>query len=458
MAVSIRRQAGLAILLGMLAGGCDGSGLTPVDDTGDTDDTGEETPDLLGILVTPERVAIPLGGEVQLTATGLLEDRSSLDVTAVVTWGSLDSSIAEVSDALDEEGIIRGLAEGKTEVYAETQGIQSVPVKVTVTAATLLGLTIHPSEVTAEQGQSVQVQAEAAFSDGSRADASAQVLWGTGDPSVATMASGGTLNAVGVGSTNIHAEWNGTESDLVPVTVLQSAQPDLHVLSVEAETGTDDVTLTITLVNSGNGSASDFWVDVFLDPPAAPEPGELGDYYHPVFYAGPGEEVEVAFNFEPREGDHTVYVVLDTDDEVEESNEGNNTYSTDVTVGAKPGDPNLTINDFDYLADETAILYWIEVYNGGSEDVGDFYVDLWYHAEDDPTASGLGNKFLLVEGLEAGATDYVDFLIEVADLPGEYEGCEYCWSWAMVDTNGYIDETDETDNVAGPLEVEVPQP
>ncbi|MBW1879946.1 MAG: Ig-like domain-containing protein [Deltaproteobacteria bacterium] len=456
MAVSIR--AGLAILLGMLVVGCNGNGLHPVDDTGDIDDTGEETPDLLGILVTPERVAIPLGGEVQLTATGLLEDRSSLDVTAVVVWGSLNPSIAQVSDGLDEEGIIRGLAAGKTEVYAETQGIRSVSVKVTVTAATLLGLTIHPAEVTAEQGQSVQLQAEAAFSDGSRADASAQVLWGTGNPSVATMESGGKLNAVAAGTTNIHAEWNGTESALVPVTVLQSAQPDLRVLSVLAETGPTDVTLTITLVNGGTGSASDFWVDVFVDPPSAPEPGALGDYYQPVFYAGPGEELEAAVNFEVSEGDHTIYVVLDTDDEVEESNESNTTYSPVVTVGGRIGDPNLTINSFDYYADEDTILYAIDVYNGGSKDVDDFYVDLWVHAEDDPTASGIGDEFLLVDGLEAGATEYVDFLIDVVDLPEAYEGCEYCWSWAMVDTNAYVEETDEDDNVAGPIEVEVPQP
>jgi len=458
MAVRIRRQAGLLILLGALAVGCNGGGLHPVDDTGDADDTGEETPDLLGILVTPERVVIPLGGEVQLTATGLLEDRSSLDVTAVVTWGSMDPAIAQVSDALDEEGIIRGLSEGKTEVYAETQGIRSVPVNVTVTAATLLGLTIRPAQVTAEVGQMVQLMAEAAFSDGSRSDASNQVLWGVGDPSVATMASGGKLNAVGAGNTNVHAEWEGIESALVPITVLQSAQPDLRVASVDAETGPQDVTLTITVQNAGDGGASDFWVDVYLDPPAAPQPGDLGDYYEPVFYVGPGEEVDVAVNFETTAGDHTVYVVLDTEDEVEESNEGNNTTSTGVTVGGRTGDPNLTISYFDYLADEETILYFVDVYNGGSKDVGNFYVDLWVHAEDDPTASGIGDEFLLVDGLEAGSTEYVYFEVDVADLLPAYGGCEYCWSWAMVDTNDYVEETNEDDNVAGPIEVEVPQP
>jgi len=187
--------------------------------------------------------------------------------------------------------------------------------------------------------------------------------------------------------------------------------------------------------------------------------GGKSEYLHGDTLSDPlPAEVETSFNFETTAGDHTIYVVLDTDDEVEESNEGNNTYSTVVTVGGRIGDPNLSISYFDYYADEDTILYAVDVYNGGGKDVGNFYVDLWVHAEDDPTASGIGDEFLLVDGLEAGGTEYVFFEVDVADLPAAYEGCEYCWSWAMVDTNDYVEETDEDDNVTGPIEVEVPQP
>ena len=63
----------------------------------DDDDTGVESDEILGILVAPERIVLPLGESVQLTATGLLETRNSKDLTHVVNWVSATASVLAIS-------------------------------------------------------------------------------------------------------------------------------------------------------------------------------------------------------------------------------------------------------------------------------------------------------------------------------------------------------------------------
>ncbi len=177
------------ILVSLVACSSGGSSL------GDTDTVQVE---VLGILLTPEDVVIPEGDSIQLVATGLKDDRTSQDLTRMVTWSSSNAGVVEVSDGFDEEGVVTGLSVGKADIIATYGEIQSVGLQVTVTDAELLGLTIEPSSVSASVGDEVALSAKAAFSDGSQSDASAQVRWITGDGSVALLERG-TLTAVGEG-------------------------------------------------------------------------------------------------------------------------------------------------------------------------------------------------------------------------------------------------------------------
>jgi subtilase family serine protease len=222
------------------------------------------------------------------------------------------------------------------------------------------------------------------------------------------------------------------------------------------ESGGGSATLTVRVKNAGTAGASDFWVDVFLDPLADPVPGSLGEYYTQVAYADAGEEVELSFTIDGRAGDHEIWVVADIDDTIAESNENDNSHHATYPFEIEPAGPNLTITWFDYYADATEIFYVIDVYNGGSEDVGQFYVDLWIDSVTDPTGGFVGDEFRDFEGLAKGQTAYVDFVIPVSGLDASMNGCASCTSWVKVDTNDNVAETDETDNVAGPIEVEVP--
>lgn len=403
------------------------------------------TDGLVGLLVTPEELVVPLGGDVQLVATGLYADRSTEDLTAVVTWASEDPDVAAVTEELDAEGTLTGVALGETVVWASLEGVTSNAAGVTVTDATLLGLAVEPDPIVLAEGQSLQLSALAAWSDGTRGDAAAQVRWITEDGGVAQIASGGVLTGAGPGETTIRAQWDEVQSEPVSVTVSEGASPaDLRVARVEAESGGGVVTLSVTLANDGDVGAGGFWTDAWID--REPVFDGAGDDYVFVDWVGPGGEATVELTLYPDDGDHTVWVSADTNHDVEESDEDDNTASIAITTGdAEEAGPNLAISYFDWIADASSVYWYVDVTNTGSEDVGDFFVDLFVDRDDAPELYDDGDDYVVVEGLGAGETTYADFLADAS--------CAPCWSWVLLDGYDQVAETDEDDNVEGPLVV-----
>jgi len=424
--------------------------LTACNGGGGSKDAGDDTGlpgELLGILVTPENVVLNVGGEANLRATGVFGDRSSMELTHLVDWRSSKTAFVTVSNGLDSEGTITGVAVGETQVTAMLQNVMSVPTNVTVTEADLVGITVSPSPIVAEIGQKIQLVADAAWSDGSRGDAAGQVRWITDDGSVAQIESGGILTASGAGSTSIHADLGGLSSEDVEVTVLANASADLTISDLALEGGESEFTATVSVKNRGAAGASDFWVDLFLDPASAPTTDDVGEDFNHVDYVGPDETVQVTFTMEAGEGEHTVWAYADIDGLTDESNTGNNTASGTVTVGASAGGgPNLQVSFFDFWYYEGTLYYWVDVLNAGGEDSGAFYVDLFYDQSSAPDITDTGDQFERVSALAAGATEYLSFEVE--------QECDWCWSWVTLDSLEEIDETHEDDNIEGPLTVD----
>lgn len=400
---------------------------------------------LLGILVSPERAIVPAGGSVQLEATGLREDRSSIPLTSVVDWRVDDTSIVAVSEGLDEEGLLRAVAVGETTVWAETDGVASVPVQVRVTEADLLGLTVGPGDLELAPGATVQLAAQSVWSDGTRADATTQVQWVTSDGDVAQIASGGVLTAAGAGDAKVHAEWDAVKSEPLPVHVVEgAAKADLQVTEVIAEAGGGYATLTVTVSNNGGTGASDFFVDLFVD--RAPGAGDYGDDFDIVDYVGPHGTATVSFVLEADVGT-PIWLVVDGDGAVDEANEDNNTLATEVSSHGGAAGPNLYVDYFDYLIDGDSIYYAVDVYNGGTEDAGPFYVDVYIDQSAAPGFPSDGDVYVAVAGLAAGEIEFADFLVDNTI-------CGSCRSWVLVDSYDEVEESDEEDNAGGPLSVE----
>lgn len=407
---------------------------------------GVDYSDVLGILISPEAVIVPEGDSVQLQARGLREDRTSVDLTDVVTWDARGS--ISVSNDLDSEGLLSGDRLGGGAVWAELEGILSEEVSVTVTDAELLGLSVEPDAVTVAEGKTTQLTATATWSDGTRADASSQVRWIIDDGDVATVSSAGLVSGVEAGGTSIVASWDDHSSDDIPVTVVAGASDaDLVISELEGEASDTEITLTIRVENLGDVGASDFFVDAYLDFSGTPTAYDYGDAYTLVDYVGPGDTEQIVLSFDAEEGSHTVTVMVDSGDYVSEENEDNNLASGSIDVSADAGDgPNLEVTYFDYIADDTYIYYLVDITNSGSEDVDSFFVDVFVDAYAEPELYDDGDDYTTITSLEAGGTTYADFLIE--------EYCYYaCYSYVLIDGYDYVEETDETDNVSGPLYV-----
>lgn len=417
------------------------------------------TEGLEAIFVAPESLVLPLGGEVRLVATGLYDDRTTRDVTAVVDWESEDRGVAEVSNDLDEEGLVRAEGIGETRVAGTFAGVDSNLVSVAVTDAQVLGLTVEPGSVSLAEGDEVQLTAWAAWSDGSRGDATAQVRWITDDGSVAQL-DRGLLSAVGAGETDIHVEWDDAASPDVPVTVIAgggggggggSGGPDLHIRGVEGIGSSGIITLSVEIENTGVVDAAGFFVDAWLDASSEPDFGGTGDDYVWVDWVGAGETTTVELYLYADDGDHTVWVLVDTNEHIDETEEGDNSFYAEISTGGGgggAGGPNLEITYFDYLSDAYSIYYFVDIANTGTEDAGTFYVDVFVDEWSEPGSDDDGDDYTEIYGLDAGDTTYADFLLDV-------DWCWYygCASWATVDSHDRVEETDETDNVAGPLDV-----
>ncbi|MDW8283104.1 MAG: Ig-like domain-containing protein [Myxococcales bacterium] len=77
---------------------------------------------LASIVVTPANPVVPLGGTVQMVATGIYSDGSKQDLSSAATWTSVDTTVATVSNAVGSKGLATGVARGTTLISATVGG------------------------------------------------------------------------------------------------------------------------------------------------------------------------------------------------------------------------------------------------------------------------------------------------------------------------------------------------
>ena len=178
---------------------------------------------LVSIAIIPASPSIALGTTVQLTATGTYTDSSTQNLTTQVTWASSAGSIATVSNALGSNGLATSVATGTTIVTAGFGTVNSAPQTLTVTAATLVSITVTPANPSVALGNTVQFTATGSYTDGSTQVLTAQVMWASDTPSVATISnvSGtqGLASSLAIGTANISATLGTIASASVPVSV-----------------------------------------------------------------------------------------------------------------------------------------------------------------------------------------------------------------------------------------------
>jgi uncharacterized protein YjdB len=192
---------------------------------------GDDEPTVSRIEVTPAASSAPLGATQAFTATAILSDDTTRNVTDVVTWTSSNAGVASISNAADSKGRAETLGLGETTIGAAFEGLSgSTPF--TVTAAVPVRLAITPASPSLAKGTSVNLAATATFSDDSVRPVTADASWSSSAINVVTVsdASGSKGRSTGVneGSTTVRAVYQGVSGSVV-VTVTPATVDSISV-------------------------------------------------------------------------------------------------------------------------------------------------------------------------------------------------------------------------------------
>jgi hypothetical protein len=165
-------------------------------------------PVLTSIQVTPAQPRTPKGVNPQFTATGILSDNSTENLTTQVTWASSNTNVATISNAAGSKGLANTLALGPTTITA-TSGAISGSTTLTVTEATLTAIQVTPATASVAKGVNPQFVATGIYSDNSTQTLTTQVTWTSSNVAAATISnvagSQGLATSTGVGVTTITA-------------------------------------------------------------------------------------------------------------------------------------------------------------------------------------------------------------------------------------------------------------
>ena len=178
----------------------------------ETVDLGVTAALLVSIQLTPADPTVPIGLTVTVQATGVFSDTATQDLTDFVTWSSSNAAVATISNASGSHGLAKGVSSGTAQLTATLLGV-STSTTLTVTAATLLSISVSPVGPTVPAGYSLALQAVGNFSDGSDRSMTSEVLWSSSTPSVATISNSagteGHVTGLVTGTTTLSATLPG---------------------------------------------------------------------------------------------------------------------------------------------------------------------------------------------------------------------------------------------------------
>jgi hypothetical protein len=158
---------------------------------------------LVGLTIVPPSATVSIGNHALLAAFANYSDGTMVDVTSSAIWTTNNPAIATVST-----GNVTGVAAGMA-VISASFGAQSASATITVSSATLLAISISPSNPTAALKTTINFTAKGSYSDGTTQDVTTSVTWSTSQSSIATISNGagsqGQAIALGAGTTSITA-------------------------------------------------------------------------------------------------------------------------------------------------------------------------------------------------------------------------------------------------------------
>lgn len=185
----------------------------------------------LTIVITPDNPSVADGLTVDLQAWVTYTDGTTQDATQTAVWSSSNTSVATVSNASPNAGIVTAEFAGTATIMATANGLTDTTM-VQVTPAAISSIAISPDPATVADGLTLPFGAMGTFTNGSMSDVTTMVNWTILDPTIATIgASTGIATTVGntqLGTTTVTATL-GTATDTAQLTVTPATLASLQV-------------------------------------------------------------------------------------------------------------------------------------------------------------------------------------------------------------------------------------
>jgi hypothetical protein len=192
-----------------------------------------------GLTIIPSSLSMAPSTSTQFHAIATLNDGKTEDVTALVSWTSMQSSVAGVNG-----GLVTAVGSGSTMIMAQGNGMSG---SAGVNVIEPVSLTIVPSPVNVIIGTSYQLHAIATLSDGTTEDVTAIATWTTAQPSIAAVSATALIMGEQVGSTTVYAQADGQTAS-APVNVIPLLLVSYYNLANAQSSGTDG---TVYLAHPG---------------------------------------------------------------------------------------------------------------------------------------------------------------------------------------------------------------
>jgi len=181
---------------------------------------------LVAILIAPDNGQVEAGKTLSFTAKGVFGAGSQHDVTQSVTWSSGDTNLFTI----DSLGVVTGVSAGVTNLKAELSGVVGLTSVTVIPPKQLEQITLATDNASVYLNETVQLTATARYNDQSTRDVSAEVVWTSGTPEVATVDSAGKVTGVTAGQAVITATM---ESQTANITVTASDGPTVTRVVVD---------------------------------------------------------------------------------------------------------------------------------------------------------------------------------------------------------------------------------
>ena len=218
---------------------------------------------LESITISPSDTVIHINEIQEFRVNGIYSDGSIHDITKDSSFVSSDTSVVTIVG-----NVAKAISDGNAEITATAgPGITAVA-KVTVPKATLekIQLTFANGEtsVSVPKGTTGAVVATAVYSDGTTADVTNQAAY-IYDAAVVDIQSNGNAVAVGIGSSDITAKFDGVTSNAAKVTVTAATLDEIQVQPNQVGLYLNEQIQMLALGTFSDGSIRDITTDVIWE-------------------------------------------------------------------------------------------------------------------------------------------------------------------------------------------------